>query len=88
MANRETDEVTGVDTTGHEWDGIRELDNPLPRWWLYMFWAGIAAAVVYWVLMPAWPGVSGYTRGVLSQSIPSRPLTLLPIFFHFLCCFL
>ena len=68
MANRETDEVTGVDTTGHEWDGIRELDNPLPRWWLYMFWAGIAAAVVYWVLMPAWPGLHGYTRGVLSQS--------------------
>ena len=68
MANRETDEVSGVDTTGHEWDGIRELDNPLPRWWLYMFWAGIAAAVVYWVLMPAWPGVNSYTRGVLGQS--------------------
>lgn len=68
MSKREPDEVTGVETTGHEWDGIRELDNPLPRWWLYMFWAGIAVAAVYWVLMPAWPGVSSYTRGVLGQS--------------------
>jgi cytochrome c oxidase cbb3-type subunit 3 len=68
MANRETDEVSGVETTGHEWDGIRELDNPLPRWWLYTFWAGIAVAAVYWVLMPAWPGVNSYTRGVLGQS--------------------
>ncbi len=68
MAQRETDEVSGVETTGHEWDGIRELDNPLPRWWLWTFWAGVAIAVVYWVLMPAWPGVSGYTRGVLGWS--------------------
>lgn len=68
MSEREPDEVTGVETTGHEWDGIRELDNPLPRWWLYMFYAGIAVAAIYWVLMPAWPGISGYTKGVLGQS--------------------
>ncbi len=68
MSKRETDEVTGVETTGHEWDGIRELDNPLPRWWLYVFYAGIVVAAVYWVLMPAWPGVSGYTKGILGQS--------------------
>ena len=55
-------------TTGHEWDGIRELDNPLPRWWLWIFYACIAFAVGYWVLMPAWPGVTGYTRGILGQS--------------------
>lgn len=55
-------------TTGHEWDGIRELDNPLPRWWLWVFYASIAASVVYWVLMPAWPGLTGHTRGVLQQS--------------------
>ena len=68
MSKRETDEVTGVETTGHEWDGIRELDNPLPRWWLYVFYACIGVAVVYWVLMPAWPGVHGYTKGLLGQS--------------------
>jgi len=68
MSKREPDEVTGVETTGHEWDGIRELDNPLPRWWLYVFYACIGVAVVYWVLMPAWPGVHGYTKGLLGQS--------------------
>lgn len=68
MSKREPDEITGVDTTGHEWDGIRELDNPLPRWWLYTFYAGIVVAAIYWVLMPAWPGISGYTKGVLGQS--------------------
>ncbi|NQE61228.1 cytochrome-c oxidase, cbb3-type subunit III [Caulobacter sp. RHG1] len=65
---KETDEVTGVETTGHEWDGIRELDNPLPRWWLWIWYVSIAWAIVYWVLMPAWPGVSGYTKGILGQS--------------------
>jgi len=68
MSKREPDEVTGVETTGHEWDGIRELDNPLPRWWLYAFYAGIVVAAIYWVLMPAWPGINGYTKGVLGQS--------------------
>lgn len=65
---RETDEISGVETTGHEWDGIKELDNPLPRWWLWMFWAGVLAAVIYWVLMPAWPGRHGFTPGLLHYS--------------------
>ncbi len=68
MSKRESDEVTGVETTGHEWDGIRELDNPLPRWWLWVFYASIAVAAVYWVLMPSWPGVTGYSKGILGQS--------------------
>ena len=68
MSKREADEVTGVETTGHEWDGIKELDNPLPRWWLYVFWASIIVAIVYWVLLPAWPGINGYTKGVMGQS--------------------
>jgi cytochrome c oxidase cbb3-type subunit 3 len=68
MAERERDSVSGTETTGHEWDGVKELDTPLPRWWLYIFYACIAAAVIYWVLMPAWPIGNGYTRGVLGFS--------------------
>ncbi len=66
--NREKDDVSGVETTGHEWDGIRELDNPLPRWWLIIFYACIVWSVGYWVAMPAWPLISDYTRGVLGHS--------------------
>lgn len=62
---KNVDAVTGVSTTGHEWDGIRELNNPLPRWWLWTFYACIVWAVAYWVVYPAWPLVSGYTSGVL-----------------------
>ncbi|MEQ1619394.1 MAG: cytochrome-c oxidase, cbb3-type subunit III [Terricaulis sp.] len=68
MANRERDEVTGTQTTGHEWDGLRELDTPLPRWWLMVLYATIVASVIYWVLMPAWPLLNGYTPGVLNWS--------------------
>ncbi|WP_332654051.1 cytochrome-c oxidase, cbb3-type subunit III [Brevundimonas sp.] len=68
MSERERDEHSGVETTGHEWDGIRELDNPLPRWWLWVFYGSIVVAIVYWVLMPAWPGLKGYTPGLMKQS--------------------
>lgn len=56
---REIDAVSGVETTGHEWDGIKELNNPLPRWWLWIFFATIVWAVVYMVFMPAIPGIPG-----------------------------
>lgn len=65
---RFVDDYTGVETTDHEWDGIRELDNPLPKWWLYSFYACILWAVVYWVLYPAWPLASSYTQGILGYS--------------------
>ena len=68
MTERETDAHTGTETTGHEWDGIKELDTPLPRWWLILFYACIAIAVVYWVLMPSWPGLHTYTPGILHRS--------------------
>jgi len=68
MSEPERDEHSGVETTGHVWDGIRELDNPLPRWWLWIFYGCIVVAIVYWVLMPAWPGLNGYTPGLLKQS--------------------
>jgi len=64
----EIDEHSGIETTGHEWDGIKELDNPLPRWWLWIFYGCIAFAVGYWILMPAWPGLHGYTPGLLHNS--------------------
>jgi len=64
----EIDDATGVETTGHEWDGLKELNNPLPRWWLIIFYATCAWAVVYWVFMPALPGISGHTRGLRDHS--------------------
>lgn len=62
---KEKDDLTGQETTGHEWDGIEELNTPLPKWWLYVFYACIVWAVGYMVLFPAFPGVSGYTKGLL-----------------------
>ena len=59
------DAHTGTATTGHEWDGIRELNTPLPRWWLWTFYACIAWAFGYWIAYPAWPLVNGSTSGVL-----------------------
>lgn len=60
-------EQAGQSTTGHEWDGIREYDTPLPKWWLYVFYATIAIALVYFVLYPSIPGISGYFGGVLDR---------------------
>ncbi len=64
----EVDSVTGRTTTGHEWDGISELNTPLPRWWLWIFYLTIAFSVVYWVLYPAWPLPTGFTPGVLGNT--------------------
>ena len=71
MSEKHIDQETGTETTGHEWDGIRELDNPLPRWWLWIFYACIAWSVVYWVLMPAWPappGIQVFTEVAIGNS--------------------
>lgn len=65
----EKDKYQATQTTGHEWDGIQELDTPLPKWWLYVFYACIAWSLVYFVLYPAWPGFNGYTRGLLGWSM-------------------
>lgn len=56
---RDIDEVSGVETTGHTWDGIKELNNPLPRWWLYVFYASIVWAIGYMIFMPAIPALPG-----------------------------
>jgi cytochrome c oxidase cbb3-type subunit III len=68
MADKQIDDISGVETTGHEWDGIRELNNPLPRWWLWTFYATIVWAIGYCILYPAWPLVNDATRGVLGYS--------------------
>ena len=56
---KDVDDHSGVETTGHSWDGIKELNNPLPRWWLYIFYASVAWAVVYMIFMPALPALPG-----------------------------
>jgi len=55
-------------TTGHVWDGIKEFDNPMPRWWLWTFYLTIAWGVGYTILYPAWPLVNGATEGLLGWS--------------------
>ena len=56
------------ETTGHEWDGIEELNTPLPRWWLWTFYATIVWGVAYTIAYPAWPLVSSATQGLLGTS--------------------
>ena len=55
-------------TTGHQWDGIEEYNNPLPRWWLWTFYATILWGIIYTILFPAWPLITGATPGVLGFS--------------------
>jgi cytochrome c oxidase cbb3-type subunit III len=64
----QVDKVSGQTTTGHEWDGIRELNTPLPRWWLWIFYACIAWAFVYWIFFPSWPLGSSFVPGVLGHT--------------------
>jgi cytochrome c oxidase cbb3-type subunit 3 len=64
----EKDEISGTETTGHEWDGIKELNTPLPKWWLYTFYATVAWALVYFVLYPAIPTLGSHTAGTLGYS--------------------
>ncbi|MEZ5710615.1 MAG: cytochrome-c oxidase, cbb3-type subunit III [Blastomonas sp.] len=75
--NKRIDDPTGTETVGHEWDGIEELNTPLPRWWLWTFYVTIVWAIGYTVVYPAWPmlesataGTFGWTsRGQLEQEI-------------------
>ena len=62
--HKDIDAVTGTATTGHDWDGIRELNTPLPRWWLWTFYICILWAIGYWVVYPAWPLLKGSTEGI------------------------
>ena len=62
------DKPTGTETVGHEWDGIEELNTPLPRWWLWTLYATIVWGVAYTIAYPAWPMISSATAGVLDWS--------------------
>lgn len=60
---KDIDKVSGVETTGHEWDGLKELNNPLPRWWLWVWAATAIWSVWCFVVYPAWPTLDGATKG-------------------------
>lgn len=73
MANdiKDIDDHSGIETTGHSWDGIKELNNPLPRWWLYIWYGTIVWAVIYMIFMPAIPALPGLgtnTTGIRNHS--------------------
>ena len=58
-----------VETTGHVWDGIEELNNPLPRWWVWVFYITIIWGVGYTIAYPAWPLLSRATQGVIGPTL-------------------
>ena len=66
--NKRIDEPTQTETVGHEWDGIEELNTPLPRWWLWTLYATIVWGIAYSVAYPAWPMIDRATDGVLQWS--------------------
>lgn len=66
--NKRIDAPTGTETVGHEWDGIEELDTPMPRWWVISFWATIVWGIVYVVLYPAIPLANSATQGIWNWS--------------------
>ena len=72
---KQIDPVTGTATTGHDWDGIHELNTPLPRWWLWTFYGCIVWAIGYWVVYPAWPLLTNSTQGVFAWHARSAVVT-------------
>ncbi|EJT01183.1 cytochrome-c oxidase, cbb3-type subunit III [Rhizobium sp. CCGE 510] len=68
MSEKHIDELSGVETTGHEWDGIQELNNPMPRWWIWTFYVTILWAIGYAIAYPAIPMITSATNGYLGYS--------------------
>ncbi|MGJ4887458.1 cytochrome-c oxidase, cbb3-type subunit III [Bradyrhizobium sp. HKCCYLRH3099] len=66
--HNEVDSVSGTATTGHAWDGIKELNTPLPRWWVITFYITIVWAIGYWIVYPAWPTITSNTTGLFGYS--------------------
>ncbi len=77
--HKDIDPLTGTATTGHDWDGIHELNTPLPRWWLWTFYLTIIWAIGYWVVYPAWPLLTDVDPRHLRpgmRAVPSRPTSM------------
>ena len=68
MAKPVKKEPRQVETTGHVWDGIEEYDNPMPRWWVWVFYATIVWGIGYTIAYPAWPLITQATPGLLGAS--------------------
>lgn len=68
MNDKQHQHVAEEVNQGHSWDGIREYDNPLPRWWLWSFFATVVFAIAYWLVFPAWPVGDDFTKGLSSVS--------------------
>ena len=85
--NKRVDAATGTQTVGHEWDGIEELDTPMPRWWVFSFWGTIVWGIIYILLYPAipllnsaTPGLWNWTsRGELQQELKAETLRRAPV---------
>ena len=68
MSAEEKKSAEGYGTTGHSWDGIEEWNNPLPRWWVWVFYITVIWGIAYTVAYPAWPLVDRATAGLLGYS--------------------
>jgi len=68
MSAHDVDAATGTPTTGHEWDGIKELNTPLPRWWVWVFYATVIWSLGYWIVYPALPLIGSFTTGLFGYS--------------------
>ncbi len=69
MAQQELDQLSGQTTTGHEWDGLKELNTPLPKWWVYVFYACIIWSFGYFIFYPSWPLATDYVKGIWGAQI-------------------
>lgn len=64
----EKDVFSGRDTTGHEWDGLKELNTPLPKWWFWTYVATCVWGAAFCVVYPSWPSLHGYFKGIWNYS--------------------
>ncbi|MBV2360295.1 cytochrome-c oxidase, cbb3-type subunit III [Thalassococcus sp. CAU 1522] len=67
MSKKQDDDLD-YETTGHQWDGIKEYNKPLPKWWLWTFYITIVWGIGYTIAYPAWPGIKAATPGLLGYS--------------------